>query len=393
MFVNGIAFLVTVSRGLKFITTHYLPSRETNDLTNSLRETIKIYQRGGFKIQTVLMDGEFEKVKPHLPEVIVNTTAAGEHVGEVERQIRTIKERARGITCTMPYQKMPGRMIVDLIYFCTMWLNATPNKNGVSEDYSPRELVVRQRLDYKRHCRVPFGAYCEVFEDRERTNTMASRTRSAISLGPTGNMQGSYKFLCLETGRVIRRRQFKELPMPGSVIKKVEELGKDGGSRDLVFSDRNRVPFMWTNDETTAPSDPGPVDRGEEQAEFPGIVVEDSGEAGATEQDDDDAERRQAHLAAQNANLDVEQPQLTFGRRHVSEEEQAIIQDILEGVGTGETEDGLTGDADEMERENEGETSEPAQEKSANLCHGVPRRRRANPTNYWRGGPGSRTIE
>ncbi|KAL7463046.1 hypothetical protein ACHAXS_003419 [Conticribra weissflogii] len=44
MFVNGVAFVVTVSRGLKFITAHHLPSQEANDLASSIKETIKIYQ-------------------------------------------------------------------------------------------------------------------------------------------------------------------------------------------------------------------------------------------------------------------------------------------------------------------------------------------------------------
>jgi hypothetical protein len=35
-------------------------------------------------------------------------------------------------------------------------------------------------------------------------NTMAPRMHAAIALGPTGNMQGSVKFYCLTTGRVLK---------------------------------------------------------------------------------------------------------------------------------------------------------------------------------------------
>ncbi|KAL7472774.1 hypothetical protein ACHAXS_013136 [Conticribra weissflogii] len=341
MFVNGEAFVVTVSRGLKFITTHYLPSREAEHLASSIRETIKIYQWGGFRVQTLLMDREFEKIKPMLPEVLVNTTSAGEHVGDIERHIRTIKERARGITCTLPYRSMLARMIVKLVYFCVMWLNAVPNKNGVSSDYSPREIVVRQKLDYKKHCRVPFGAYCKVFEDRERTNTMASRTRPAISLGPTGNMQGTYKFMCLRTGRVIKRRQFKELPMPSSMISRIEQLGAQGNTKELVFSDRHGIPFPWNDN-----ADKAPIHHdhpGDTVAEFPGIAVEDQDKA---DDEEDDTERDQAARAAQNANLDIEQPQIIFGRRQVPVNKQALIQEILQGGRSNEADEGMVGDAD-----------------------------------------------
>jgi len=53
------------------------------------------------------MGGEFEKIKDLMPMVVCNTTAAKEHVSEAERSIRTIKERARGIIGTLPFDYMP----------------------------------------------------------------------------------------------------------------------------------------------------------------------------------------------------------------------------------------------------------------------------------------------
>ncbi len=46
-------------------------------------------------MQTALMDMEFEKLRDMLPNVTLNTTAAREHVGKIERKIRVMKERAR----------------------------------------------------------------------------------------------------------------------------------------------------------------------------------------------------------------------------------------------------------------------------------------------------------
>ncbi len=57
---------------------------------------------GGYVIQTTLMDIEFEKLKPMLPEIALNTTAVREHEGMVERKIRVLKERARGTFNTLP---------------------------------------------------------------------------------------------------------------------------------------------------------------------------------------------------------------------------------------------------------------------------------------------------
>ena len=54
------------------------------------------------------------------------------------------------------------------------------------------------------------------------TNSMTSRTTPAIVLGPTGNLQGTYKFFSLTTGTKLKRRQFTPYPMPDTVIARVK---------------------------------------------------------------------------------------------------------------------------------------------------------------------------
>ena len=117
-------------------------------------------------------------------------------------------------------------MKIEFIYFVTLWLNAFPVKSGVSETFSPREILLRWRMDAKNHCRVLPGSYCEVHDDPNPTNTTVSCTREGIALGPTGNLQGSVKFYCLNTGRVLKRQAFNEIPMPKAVIAKVDKIGK-----------------------------------------------------------------------------------------------------------------------------------------------------------------------
>ncbi len=55
-----------------------------------------MYHRGGFVVNLVLMDQEFDKLEGvienidgSIGNVEINTTAACEHVGEIERDIRT----------------------------------------------------------------------------------------------------------------------------------------------------------------------------------------------------------------------------------------------------------------------------------------------------------------
>jgi len=167
---------------------------------------------------------EFEAIRKEMEEcgIRVNVTAKQEHVPEVERQNRVIKERARAIIQTLPYNHIPRKIRIALIQFVVFWLNSIP-KNG--QDYSPRDLIFgEQKLNYDTVCQIPFGAYAQVHDDLEITNTMQSRTTGAISLGATGNTQGTYRFFNLSTGELIVRRKWTELPIPQEVIMRLQDM-------------------------------------------------------------------------------------------------------------------------------------------------------------------------
>jgi hypothetical protein len=173
MFVNGVPFLVSASRNINLITIEHVPHRTAAKLGHLLQRIIKVYAQAGFTVQTILMDYEFLKVKDQVPSAVLNTSAAAEHIGKIERCIRVIKERSRGIICTLPYMRLPQKMLINLLHFIVMWLNNFPVSNGVSDRFSPRELILWHKLDYKHHCRAPFGVYCEVHEDNTHvTNSM-----------------------------------------------------------------------------------------------------------------------------------------------------------------------------------------------------------------------------
>jgi hypothetical protein len=84
MFVNGLPFLVTSSRGISLVTIEHLPSRTAKRLAHNLKRVLMIYGSAGFVVQTAMMDIEFDKLKELLPNVALNTTAAREHVGKIE---------------------------------------------------------------------------------------------------------------------------------------------------------------------------------------------------------------------------------------------------------------------------------------------------------------------
>jgi hypothetical protein len=250
MFVNGMPFVTSISRNVKFTTIEYVTSRSKKNLVKSLLKIISLYKSRGFAPSTALMDREFECLRLELLTHVVNlnTTAASKHVPDIERQIRLIKERTRALRSTLPFKNIPGRMIIEMLANVVLRINAFPPPSGVSKTYSPRTIMTGTALDFNTHCQIPFGAYAEVHEDRNITNTMSERTQPAICLGPTANFQGSYKFLSLRTGKRITRKQFKELPMPDSIIKRVEAMAeREPKKKTITFSDRsgNRITNLY----------------------------------------------------------------------------------------------------------------------------------------------------
>ena len=71
-----------------------------------------------------------------------------------------------------------------------------------------------------------FGDYVEVHEENVKTKLMIPRTRPAICMGPSGDIQASIKFMCINTGKKIVRRNYTRLPMSESVMRKVEEVAE-----------------------------------------------------------------------------------------------------------------------------------------------------------------------
>jgi hypothetical protein len=240
MFVNKLPFFVTISRYIKFGTAVLIADQKHDTLVKAAKDVYNIYKKRGFTLQTMLMDGQFEGVTGDLSEfgVTVNTVARGEHVPEAERYIRTIKERARCIYNTMPFTKIPGRMVAELIYYCVFWLNSFPARDGISNTLSPRSIVTGSHIDFNKHCKLEYGAYVQAHEEHD--NTMATRTTGALALRPTGNTQGSYYLYSLSTGRVINRNKWTALPMPQEVITRVHNLARRSAANlALTFQDRH----------------------------------------------------------------------------------------------------------------------------------------------------------
>ena len=120
MFVNKLAFFITASRDLRFGTVEFLPNRQEQTVAGALKRVINIYERRGFKVAFVHADPEFEPLDKHLPHQQFNFCAGDEHVPDIERYIRTVKDRVRSAYNLLPFRYVPRLVVIRLVckIFC-----------------------------------------------------------------------------------------------------------------------------------------------------------------------------------------------------------------------------------------------------------------------------------
>ena len=245
-FVAGIPFLLTLSRKIDFTTVTHLADRKLETIYQAYKSVQSLYEKRGFRVQTLHADHEFAPLKqlidskPRGPTV--NLAAANEHVPEIERRIRVVKERSRALRHSLPFKRLPRLVTIHMVIHSVYQMTFFPSKAGISEHLSPRMIMLGESLDYKLHLQLQFGEYCQVHEEDTPRNSQNPRTKAAICLGPTGNKQGGYKFMSLRSGKKIIRRSWDRLPMPDTVIARVNEIGK-GEPEQLTFTDRKGRPI------------------------------------------------------------------------------------------------------------------------------------------------------
>ena len=75
-----------------------------------------LYARRDLIVKSVFTDKEFDAVKEHVLFLQINTTAAREHVGKIERKLRTVKQRVRCTTGEFPFQSIPTMVLIYTVY-------------------------------------------------------------------------------------------------------------------------------------------------------------------------------------------------------------------------------------------------------------------------------------
>jgi hypothetical protein len=129
-------------------------------------------------------------------------------------------------------------MTIHIVLNVVKLLNFFPAKGGVSDTLSPNTIMAGETLYFKNYLSLQIGQYFQVHEEDTPRNSQVARTKGAISLVPSGNPQGGFKFMALNYGKKIVRCSWDVIPLPDVIITHVNELGKDQ-PRIMTFTDRH----------------------------------------------------------------------------------------------------------------------------------------------------------
>jgi hypothetical protein len=138
-FVDGIPFLLAVSRNIRHVFVDVLESRAmVTQVLPLLKRWCNRYAMQGFTVKEIHADPEFrplrdEFIKPEHGRIDMAICAARAHVPEAERNIRTVKERDRSTVSALPYKYYPRILKISIVKESARALNIIPHADGVSD--------------------------------------------------------------------------------------------------------------------------------------------------------------------------------------------------------------------------------------------------------------------
>ena len=237
-FVQGLSFFHTISKDIKFRTIEHVDDLTRQTTLQCLISVARVYQINKFKLRQINGDMAYESLRDDLLPVQLVTAPAGEKVPEVERSIRTIKERVRCIVASLPYRKVTKAMLKSFVYEAGRHLNDSPPKDGVSRVHPPARIVAnRPAVDYSK-LKVRTGQYCMVINTHNNWNSLAPRKIGAIALRPKEDGNGWY-LLSLDTWRVVScgLRNITVMDFTQDVVRAVEERADEEGMTEFRNGD------------------------------------------------------------------------------------------------------------------------------------------------------------
>ena len=233
MHINKLKFLISVAKPLDLSMVTRLPDKYDKEaIGRVLQEHINSIAAYGFPVRTIHADGEFAPQEGKLPGVVLDICGAGDHVGVAENKIQQLKATIRSIHGGLSFN-LPDLLTPHLVDYATFRQNIFPT--GITK-IAPKVALTGTKLRYKQELSIGFGDYCEVskpIKPSMKSHIDEHRTEPALALSPCGNTRGSWTFLNLNTGKIIRRSIWTRMEMNQLVLDRILELTKTVAMLDI----------------------------------------------------------------------------------------------------------------------------------------------------------------
>jgi hypothetical protein len=134
-FVNKHVFFSTLSTKIVFITITHLTSRNKDVIWVALKTRYMMYLLCGFCIVVIKGDHKFAFIRDlvvglsTLPRL--DWAAASQHCGLIEHNIQFLKEKIRSLCHSLPFERVPGIMVVHMVLHIVKFVNGFPQREGL----------------------------------------------------------------------------------------------------------------------------------------------------------------------------------------------------------------------------------------------------------------------
>ena len=197
MYINGMPFLTTISKNIKYCTAMWVADHTAPTITSLVDSILKLYQWAGFQVMEVCADCKFKPVLPVFQDsgwsFMTNLANAEEHVPEAEHNNYILKEHIHATYHGIPYKMLPPTIFYYMVMETVAKLNYFPTKGGGSNYFSPREILHHGKLNHKKPCSVPLLSYVLTHDEPTLTNTVCSCALDCLFLCTIQTKQGGYE--------------------------------------------------------------------------------------------------------------------------------------------------------------------------------------------------------
>jgi len=173
--------LISIDNSYQFRFLKSIHKRKTSkkDTINCVNQVINIYNSRGTNINQINADNEFECIQENVRPT--NTVAVEEHVGIIERAIRTNKDDTRCHVHRLCFTHYPIAMVEGAQKHLMYRRNNLSAKIGLSKYLSPETLIVGTPApDFNEIIKLNFGDYVQTYDgetDSSNKSTLHSNSQ------------------------------------------------------------------------------------------------------------------------------------------------------------------------------------------------------------------------